>query len=43
MFEALGIDGGVSLCAGLMVLCNIGMVVLWKYGKALRERSKFAQ
>lgn len=43
MLEALGIDGGVSLCAGLMVLCNIGMVVLWKYGKVLRERSKFAQ
>lgn len=43
MLEALGIDGGVSLCAGLMVLCNIGMFVLWKYGKTLRERSKFAQ
>ena len=43
MLVALGVDGGVSLCAGLMVLCNIGMVVLWKYGKALRERSKFAE
>ena len=43
MLEALGVDGGVSFCAGLMVICNVGMVLLWKYGKPLRERSTFAQ
>lgn len=43
MLVALGVGGGVSFCAGLMLLCNLGTVVLWKYGKCLRERSTFAE
>jgi MFS transporter, DHA1 family, multidrug resistance protein len=43
MLERLGIDGGVSLCAGLMVVCNVLMFLLYKFGKKLRERSSFAQ
>lgn len=42
MFKSLGIDGGVSLLAGFMVLCMIGMLVLFKFGKGMRERSRFA-
>ncbi|CAL5874688.1 uncharacterized protein PFLUO_LOCUS8989 [Penicillium psychrofluorescens] len=42
MFNALGVDGGVSLLAGLTVLCAVGLVFLWKFGKRLRERSRFA-
>ncbi|KAH3910895.1 hypothetical protein HBH56_137710 [Parastagonospora nodorum] len=42
MFEGIGIDGGVSLLAGCMVICSILMVALWKWGKLLRERSRFA-
>ena len=43
LMVAWGVDGGVSFCGGLMVLCNIGMVILWRYGKGLRERSTFAE
>lgn len=42
MFEGIGIDGGVSLLAGCMVLCTGGMVALFWFGKRLRERSRFA-
>jgi len=42
MFDKLGVDGGVSLLGGLMVLCSLGMVLLFKFGKKLRERSSFA-
>lgn len=42
MFESIGIDGGVSLLAGCMVLCFFGMVGLYKWGKTLRQRSRFA-
>lgn len=42
MFQGIGIDGGVSLLAGFMVLCTIGMWVLFKFGKGMRERSRFA-
>ncbi|KAF2791144.1 MFS general substrate transporter [Melanomma pulvis-pyrius CBS 109.77] len=42
MFEALGIGGGASLLGGLMALCVLGMGVLFRYGKALRARSRFA-
>lgn len=42
MFDTLGVDGGVSLLAGLTVLCVVGLVLLWKFGKRLRERSRFA-
>ena len=43
MFKSLGIDGGVSLLAGCMVLCSLGMIGLFRWGKGLRERSQFAQ
>jgi DHA1 family multidrug resistance protein-like MFS transporter len=42
MFLGMGIDGGVSLLAGLMVICSLLMAALWKWGKILRERSRFA-
>lgn len=42
MFEGMGIDGGVSFLAGVMVLCVAGIVALWKFGLVLRKRSKFA-
>lgn len=42
MFEKIGVDGGVSLLAGLMVLCVGGIVALWKWGLVLRKRSRFA-
>ncbi|KAJ4988980.1 major facilitator superfamily transporter [Stagonosporopsis vannaccii] len=42
MFRGIGIDGGVSLLAGFMVLCSIGMWVLFYFGKGMRERSRFA-
>jgi DHA1 family multidrug resistance protein-like MFS transporter len=42
MFQALGVDGGVSLLGGCMVLCALGMAGLFKFGKRLRERSRFA-
>jgi DHA1 family multidrug resistance protein-like MFS transporter len=42
MFEGIGVDGGVSLLAGLMVLCVGGITALWKWGLVLRRRSKFA-
>jgi DHA1 family multidrug resistance protein-like MFS transporter len=42
MFEGIGIDGGVSLLAGCMVLCSLGIIALYMFGKKLRERSKFA-
>lgn len=42
MFKALGIGGGVSLLAGLTVLCCVGMWVLYYCGPWLRARSRFA-
>jgi len=42
MFRGIGIDGGVSLLAGCMVLCSVGIFALYKFGKRLRERSRFA-
>ena len=42
LFTALGVDGGVSLLAGLTVLCALGMALLWQYGKWLRQHSRFA-
>jgi len=42
MFQGIGIDGGVSLLAGCMVLCSFGIFALYRYGKTLRERSRFA-
>ncbi|KAJ4374243.1 hypothetical protein N0V83_002984 [Neocucurbitaria cava] len=42
MFQGIGIDGGVSLMAGCMVLCAGGMFLLFWFGKRLRARSRFA-
>jgi DHA1 family multidrug resistance protein-like MFS transporter len=42
MFQAIGIDGGVSLLAGCMVLCSLGIFALFRFGKTLRARSRFA-
>ncbi|CBX94749.1 similar to multidrug resistance protein [Plenodomus lingam JN3] len=43
MFQSkMGIDGGVSLLAGCMVLCTLGIFGLFRFGKGLRERSRFA-
>ena len=42
LFTSLGIGGGVSLLAGLTVLCAFGLLFLYKFGKWLRGRSSFA-
>ncbi|PVI06532.1 MFS general substrate transporter [Periconia macrospinosa] len=42
MFDGIGVDGGVSLLGGLMVLCMFGIWALYKWGKVLRLRTKFA-
>ncbi|KAH8594646.1 major facilitator superfamily domain-containing protein [Bisporella sp. PMI_857] len=42
LFHGLGVDGGVSLLAGLTVLCIGGIYILYFYGAWLRSRSKFA-
>jgi DHA1 family multidrug resistance protein-like MFS transporter len=42
LFLNLGIGGGVSLLAGLLLLCAIGVYVLYFFGEKLRARSKFA-
>jgi DHA1 family multidrug resistance protein-like MFS transporter len=43
LFLTLGIGGGCSLLAGLMVLCIFGLYALYHFGPALRARSKFAE
>lgn len=42
MFRGMGVAGGVSLLAGLMVLCCVGLNFLYFFGAKLRARSKFA-
>jgi MFS transporter, DHA1 family, multidrug resistance protein len=42
MLERLGVPGGLSLLAGLTIVCAVGMAVLWKTGKVLRSKSSFA-
>ena len=42
MFARLGIDGGVSLLAGLTVLCIFGIYVMYFGGASMRKRSRFA-
>ncbi|KAK6379965.1 uncharacterized protein PV06_00160 [Exophiala oligosperma] len=42
LFGNLGVGRGVSLLAGLTVGGIIGIFVLWKFGAALRARSRFA-
>jgi DHA1 family multidrug resistance protein-like MFS transporter len=43
LFINLGVHKGVTLLAGLSVVGIFGTVAIWKYGKQLRARSKFAQ
>lgn len=43
LFTTLGIGGGCSLLAGLMILCIFGLYALYYFGPALRARSKFAK
>ncbi|KAF2143070.1 uncharacterized protein K452DRAFT_225726 [Aplosporella prunicola CBS 121167] len=42
MFDGLGVDGGVSLLAGLTLVCCVGVWALWWWGPQLRARSRFA-
>jgi DHA1 family multidrug resistance protein-like MFS transporter len=42
MFARLGIDGGISLLAGLTLLCIFGIYGMYFGGAALRKRSRFA-
>ena len=44
IFEGIGIGGGVSLLAGLTVVCAVLLFGLWwSWGKKLRARSSFAE
>ena len=40
--SSMGIGGGVSLLGGCMVVCCVGIWVLYWKGRVLRERSRFA-
>jgi MFS transporter, DHA1 family, multidrug resistance protein len=42
LFINLGVHRGVSLLGGLSVMGIIGTTLIWKFGKKLRARSKFA-
>ena len=42
MFEALGVGGGGSLIGGVAVLLAPIPFIFYKYGRPIRERSKFA-
>ncbi|KAJ1024854.1 hypothetical protein NDA16_002894 [Ustilago loliicola] len=42
LFKNLGIGPGISLLAGLTVLCIPALLLLYKYGELLRSKSKFA-
>ncbi|PWY76043.1 MFS general substrate transporter [Aspergillus sclerotioniger CBS 115572] len=41
LYGRLGIAGGTSLIGGLCVLCTLGMFSLYRFGAALRARSRF--
>ncbi|PYI03123.1 MFS general substrate transporter [Aspergillus sclerotiicarbonarius CBS 121057] len=41
LYGRLGIAGGTSLIGGLCVLCTVGMFSLYRFGAALRARSRF--
>ncbi|OJJ94955.1 hypothetical protein ASPACDRAFT_64875 [Aspergillus aculeatus ATCC 16872] len=41
LYADLGIAGGTSLVAGLCCLCTLGMFGLYRFGAALRARSRF--
>lgn len=42
LFEALGVGGGISLLAGLTLLCCGGLWFLYIFGARLRARSRFS-
>ncbi|GAC96095.1 cycloheximide resistance protein [Pseudozyma hubeiensis SY62] len=42
LFKNLGIGGGVSLIAGLTVLCIPALLLLYRHGAYLRSKSNFA-
>ncbi|OBT56880.1 hypothetical protein VE04_01986 [Pseudogymnoascus sp. 24MN13] len=42
LFINLGVGGGVSLIAGLALLCSVGFYGLYYFGGNLRKRSRFA-
>jgi DHA1 family multidrug resistance protein-like MFS transporter len=42
MFRSMGVKGGVSLLAGLTILCGGGLNFLYFFGDRLRARSRFA-
>ncbi|CAK7219527.1 hypothetical protein SEUCBS140593_003921 [Sporothrix eucalyptigena] len=42
LFRNLGIGGGVSLVAGLSIVCAFGLFALYLWGANLRRRSRFA-
>ncbi|EHK21932.1 uncharacterized protein TRIVIDRAFT_191828 [Trichoderma virens Gv29-8] len=43
MFINLGVHKGVTVLAGLSIIGIIGTLLMYKYGKSLRAKSKFAQ
>ncbi|KAK0758236.1 hypothetical protein N5P37_009538 [Trichoderma harzianum] len=43
MFINLGVHKGVTVLAGLSIMGIIGTLLMYKYGKTLRAKSKFAQ
>ncbi|KAJ1020564.1 hypothetical protein NDA13_005879 [Ustilago tritici] len=43
LFKNLGVGPGVSLLAGLTVLCVPALLLLYKYGELLRSKSKFTE
>ena len=43
LFTSLGVHKGVSLLGGLSVVGIIGTIVIYKFGKQLRARSKYAE
>ena len=42
MFDNLGVGWGVSILAGISTLGIVGILVIYRYGKKLRAKSKFA-
>lgn len=42
LYHALGVSRSTSLLGGLCGGCILGMVFLWRWGAALRRRSRFA-
>jgi len=41
LFLSLGVNGGVSLLAGVMCVCSVLLFGLYRYGPVLRAKSRF--